>query len=508
MRCNLFAVPSPRVFLAIALIPVMALVSISARAATITVSNAGTDAPNCGAAISPCKTINHALAVASNSDTIDVVAGQYAETLVVSKSVMITGPSSLQPSSPVVIVGVGTNRVFTINKGVTVSLSHLTIQNAKSTADGAAIANLGTLMVSYSTIQNSSLGKFGHEKCQPCAGGGISNQGTMTLTNVLVSGNSANGGGSGGTGIVVFSHPADVGGGIYNSGNLTVTDSTIKSNIAGSSGGGIFNAIGGTVIIGDSTISKNTGGGIANAGDLSVAKSTIAQNTSAQSSGGGITNAGHLSVLNSTIGQNTGGGITNVACDPQANTKTTATLTFTTVAYNDAGLTNLPVGVINTESRSRSKSRSETSCTQSMELVGSIVANSTVVNCATVPAAPNNSYVTSDDYNLDSGGTCGFHQPHDLSNAIPRLSQQLAPNSPVPVPIPAPPVVPTDTYALLSGSPAIDAGGTRLKDCPGADQRGVSRPPGKACDCPATDQRGVSRPQGKACDIGSYELIQ
>nr|BBJ47930.1 hypothetical protein SAVMC3_05590 [Streptomyces avermitilis] len=42
---------------------------------------------------------------------------------------------------------------------------------------------------------------------------------------------------------------------------------------------------------------------------------------------------------------------------------------------------------------------------------------------------------------------------------------------------------PTDTTALLPGSPALDA----------------------ADGCPATDQRGVARPQGTACDIGAYE---
>jgi hypothetical protein len=44
---------------------------------------------------------------------------------------------------------------------------------------------------------------------------------------------------------------------------------------------------------------------------------------------------------------------------------------------------------------------------------------------------------------------------------------------------------PTQTHALLAGSPAIDA----------ADD-------GSA---PATDQRGVARPQGQHADIGAYE---
>ena len=43
---------------------------------------------------------------------------------------------------------------------------------------------------------------------------------------------------------------------------------------------------------------------------------------------------------------------------------------------------------------------------------------------------------------------------------------------------------PTQTQALLTGSPAIDA----------ADSA-----------APATDQRGVSRPQGPASDIGAFE---
>ena len=42
---------------------------------------------------------------------------------------------------------------------------------------------------------------------------------------------------------------------------------------------------------------------------------------------------------------------------------------------------------------------------------------------------------------------------------------------------------PTDTMALLVGSPAIDAG----------------------ADCPASDQRGLSRVVGATCDAGAFE---
>ena len=45
---------------------------------------------------------------------------------------------------------------------------------------------------------------------------------------------------------------------------------------------------------------------------------------------------------------------------------------------------------------------------------------------------------------------------------------------------------PTETMALLGGSPARDAG--------------------DLATCPTTDQRGVHRPQGAGCDIGAYEV--
>src|SRR5262249_5697378 len=44
---------------------------------------------------------------------------------------------------------------------------------------------------------------------------------------------------------------------------------------------------------------------------------------------------------------------------------------------------------------------------------------------------------------------------------------------------------PTQTFALLPGSPAIDAG--------------------TGSGAPATDQRGISRPQGAAVDVGAFE---
>lgn len=77
------------------------------------------------------------------------------------------------------------------------------------------------------------------------------------------------------------------------------------------------------------------------------------------------------------------------------------------------------------------------------------------------------------EYSLDSDKTCSLGGPGDLPGVAPLLGP-LANNG-----------GPTDTHALLAGSPALDAGGST--------------------SCQATDQRGVTRPQGPGCDIGAFE---
>jgi hypothetical protein len=77
-------------------------------------------------------------------------------------------------------------------------------------------------------------------------------------------------------------------------------------------------------------------------------------------------------------------------------------------------------------------------------------------------------------HNLESHTSCGFNNAvGDMQNTDPKLGP-LANNG-----------GPTQTLALLSGSPAIDAGSDMA--------------------CPSIDQRGVSRPQGPHCDIGAFE---
>ena len=85
--------------------------------------------------------------------------------------------------------------------------------------------------------------------------------------------------------------------------------------------------------------------------------------------------------------------------------------------------------------------------------------------------------VTSLGFNFDSDGSCGFVAIGDISGVDPLLGS-LQDNG-----------GPTETHALLPGSPAIDQA--------------------PVADCTLTaDQRGVARPQGVACDIGAFEVVQ
>ena len=100
--------------------------------------------------------------------------------------------------------------------------------------------------------------------------------------------------------------PAATGSGVYNSGTLTLANDTVTENSFTTAqyafGGGIYNA--GTMTIYDSTVDDNnasyTGGGIYNNGTLSVTNSTIANNYGYIGTGG-IQNNGSLDLTNSTI---------------------------------------------------------------------------------------------------------------------------------------------------------------------------------------------------------------
>jgi CSLREA domain-containing protein len=136
----------------------------------------------------------------------------------------------------------------------------------------------------------------------------------------------------------------DGGGGIQNNGTLTLNANSISGNIAGGiGGGGIYNGVGAIVNITKCTISGNdagngNGGGIAGVGTISVTNSTVTGNSA--SFGGGIITfssvTATLAVTSSTISNNSsvnnGGGIAHQHSTP-------AILRNTIVADNTAGAT-------------------------------------------------------------------------------------------------------------------------------------------------------------------------
>lgn len=257
------------------------------------------------------------------------------------------------------------------------------------------------------------------------------------------------------------------GGGIYNAGRLTLNNTTVAENAADSDGGGIFN-MGQNMTIQDSTIRDNTalgsggeGGGIYNTRQGFITRSTISGNVANISGGGIMHEFSHLLLNNTTISGNTagsGGG----ALDNDFGDVFIANSTITE---------NSPHNISNTF-------WIEFTVDGSLLVRNSIIANSDAgSNCK---ASPRFFFIYSLGHNLDDDGSCQFNAVGDISFVNPQLGA-LADNG-----------GPTQTHALLPGSPAIDAGS--FFGCPPLDQRGESRP---------EDGNGDRIP---ICDIGAFEF--
>jgi predicted outer membrane repeat protein len=148
--------------------------------------------------------------------------------------------------------------------------------------------------------------------------GGIANDGTLAVSNCILSENSTTVGGGGGivndflatltvSGCTLCGNAAPQGGGIFNDGTMAVSTCTLSDNSATLQGGGIANA--GTLTVSGSTLSSNSttggGGGIVNdngAAILTVSGCTLSDNTAG--TGGGINNFGMLTVSGSTLSDN------------------------------------------------------------------------------------------------------------------------------------------------------------------------------------------------------------
>ena len=174
------------------------------------------------------------LAIASNGDTIDFapsLTGQtialQGSTLTISKNVTITSGGV----QGIVISGSNAVTVFTVNSGVTATIDELAISNGLS-SQGGGVLNNGKLTVSACTIA----------KNVAFSGGGIGNLGTLVVVNSTIADNSA----------------SSTGAGIFSSDALSVYSCTIVANDAfNGSGGGL--SVSGTSDVRNSIVAENMG---------------------------------------------------------------------------------------------------------------------------------------------------------------------------------------------------------------------------------------------------------
>jgi hypothetical protein len=279
---------------------------------------------------------------------------------------------------------------------------------------------------------------------------------TVSISDMTITGGDATGGGT--------SKEIDMGGGVYNTGTLTLNRVAVVGNNA-DGGGGVFSIPGSFITISNSLIAHNTAyeaGGIRFDGGGELINSTVTDNTllplpdesylqdpklltaladELTGYGGGIDFRGgnNLDIVNSTITDNhaiKGGGGLNSAQSYAAVTSATS------------------IGIV--------------------LMLNTIIADNTS-SAGGDDCNVEDNIIQSEGHNLASDDSCFLTATGDLPNRNPLLGP-LADNG-----------GPTDTEALLAGSPAIDAGATQ--------------------GCPQYDQRGVARPRG-ACDIGAYQYVR
>ncbi len=200
----------------------------------------------------------------------------------------ITTTLAIQSAFRVTVFGDNVNRVFNILSAGNLTLDNLSVQNGRSTIGGGLFNQTG------GTVSMTNCDFSGN--AASISGGGIRNDGTMTITLSTVSFNSGDVRGAG-----IFNGPAGTltitdttvsfndndaasaigGGGISNDGQLTVNRSLVRANITSGNGGGVF-SLGGTVNLTNSSVGFNSafagnGGGIFNSGGiLNLSNSTIA----------------------------------------------------------------------------------------------------------------------------------------------------------------------------------------------------------------------------------------
>ncbi|HOX58269.1 MAG TPA: choice-of-anchor Q domain-containing protein [Candidatus Paceibacterota bacterium] len=373
--------------------------------------------------------LREAISSAASGDSINFTLPLPAvivlsNTLVIDKDLGILGPGAdeltvMRSDSP----GTPEFRVFDVQAGV-VAISGITIRNG----------------VAYS-------GTHIHDNL----GGGILNQGTLTVTDCVITGNVAPTTDWGtnvtpsvsiGFGAGIFSYPGS---------ELTIANTTISGNHASAAGGAVCTWYANLCVATGSTFSGNSaemqGGGL-NLQGLSgnLENCTLSGNSTPPDGPGSayllVIWPGETATLKLT------------ACTISGNTGSTNGACTIASVYGNPGITN--------------------------KLLSTLVADNEGPNFF----LDGNPVLVSLGHNLDSDGTSGLVNGDNgdlVGTAADPLDAMLGPlqdNGGH-----------TFTIPLLPGSPALDSGS--CQDAGGAPL--------------VVDQRGFTRPQGGGCDIGAYE---
>ncbi len=329
-----------------------------------------------------------------------------------------------------------TDRAISVSMGRTASISSITVRNGNDssmTGLGGGIQNEGTLSLSQCIIEANY---------SATAGGGIGNRASASLY-VQDS-------------IIRANATAYSGGGLYLAGTSSISHSSISSNVAVGAGGGAFMSEGGNALVRATTISANTannGGGIEvfftllypqQIAQLTLVNSTLSGN-SAYTDGGGINNLSRTFIYNSSIINND--------------------------ADHDRDEIGGIGGGVNTASGLR------------FVAVNSLIAINTVLDAPIYNDCNGTLEVYGRNLFYDIGG-CAFSGNGTAARGFVALNSigPLQDNG-----------GPTLTHALLAGSAAINA--TTTQGC--VDETGGVL---------AIDQRDAPRGSGASCDIGAFEF--
>ncbi|HMG33209.1 MAG TPA: choice-of-anchor Q domain-containing protein [Blastocatellia bacterium] len=392
---------------------------------------------------------------------------------------------------------------FTGNTAVGAAGNNINNGGGSNSKGGSIYFEGGTLNINGARIDNSAAnggngGNVDQNGMLNGGAGGIAQGGgvwvgggTVTINNTTFENTTTHGGnsGTGGNG----SEPAGEadGGGLYSLGNTTLTNSTF--HLAGATGGNGGNAFGtscvGAHLAGDGGAARG-GAVLADGGTMIINTATFANNFAIGGNGGngGQTDGGLGCGMHGAGGLAHGGAITN-------NNAATLNIKHGTISANNAQAGNTGVNQGGASKPARLVAEGAGGGIRvgpaAVTLENTIIAGNTAANGlgdttgAPTPGPNVDGAITSNGHNLLGVATdaTGFTGPGDQTGANPML-MALADNG-----------GPTQTMALTTGSPAIDAGVAA-----GAmfDQRGRFR----TFDDPAVNNAATS----DGTDIGAFEL--